>query len=175
MSYESGVFPNETNGTTSNQYGPRDTQDGVVSGGQLQASGSVQEAVIYAKAADFTIDSATKASFVSKFSLPTGAVPLDCLFDVQTAITQTGGTTSTTLNVGTSGSEGTNGFTVTEAATSLAAVVEVDPGGDGDWAGTNPVNASAATAVGVEIVMGGGTITSIDGGDVKIVIRYRKQ
>jgi len=169
MSYE-----NSAGLGVNNHYGVRDTQDGIVGGGKLESSGSVVEAVVYVKAADFTV-AAGVASFDTQLSLPAGAVPLDCLFDVSTAFTQTGGTTSTTLNVGTSGSAGTNGFTVTEAATSLAAVVEVDAAGDGTWAGTNPVSTSAATTVGVDIVAGGGTITSIDGGDAKIVIRYRKQ
>jgi len=161
-------------GTAYNQYGPRGTQDGLLSGGHIHKSGSIYELVVYAKAADFTIDDATNASFVTQFELPAAAVPIDCLFEVGTAITQTGGITSTTLNIGTSGSEGTNGFTMTEAATSLSAATELDAVGEGTWLGVSPVHATNATAVGIQITMGGGTITSIDGCDVKAVIRYRK-
>ena len=158
-----------------NHYGARGTQDGIASGGELAGGeGAIKEVVIFAKASDFTIDDATNASFDSRFSLPAGAVPIDCLFEVTTDFTQTGGTTSTTLNVGTSGSEGTNGFTITDAATSLSAVTELDAAGDGTWAGSTPVNASADTVVGVQLTMGAGTITSIDGGEAKVVIRYIK-
>ena len=162
-------------GTVVQHYGEREREDGIAAGGELAGGeGAIKEAVLFAKASDFTIDDATNASFVSRFSLPAGAVPIDCIFEVSEAFTQTGGTTSTTLNVGTSGSEGTNGFTITDAATSLAIVTEVDAAGDGTWAGVTPVNASAATVVGVQLTLGGGTVTAVTAGAAKIVIRYRK-
>ena len=158
-----------------NHYGERGTEDGIAAGGELAGGeGAIKEAVLFAKHTDFTIDDATNASFVSRFSLPAGAVPIDCIFEVGTAFTQTRGTTSTTLNVGTSGSEATNGFTITDAATSLSAVTEVDAVGEGTWLGVTPVHATNDTVVGVQLTLGGGTITSVDGGEAKIVIRYRK-
>lgn len=168
MGYESN-----TGLGVNNHYGQRGTEDGIVGGGDIPGNGIIKESVVYAKAADFTIDDATNASFVTSFVLPAGAVPIDCIFEVGTAFTQTGGTTSTTLNVGTSGSEATNGFTITDAATSLSAVTEVDPGGDGTWAGVTPVHATNDTAVGVQLTLGAGTVTSVDGGAAKIAIRYR--
>ena len=179
MGFETSPFGyadgSNVSGTVVNHYGEREREDGIAAGGELAGGeGAIKEVVLFAKASDFTIDDATNASFDSRFSLPAGAVPIDALFEVTTAFTQTGGTTSTTLNVGTSGSEGTNGFTITDAATSLAAVIELDAAGDGTWAGTTPVNASDDTVVGVQLTLGGGTVTSIDGGEAKIVIRYRK-
>ena len=168
-------FESNTGLGVTNHYGVRETEVGIASGGELAGGeGAVKEAVLFARASDFTIDDATNASFISRFSLPAGAVPIDCIFEVSEAFTQTGGTISTTLNVGTSGSEATNGFTITDAATSLAIVTEVDAVGDGTWAGVTPVNASAATVVGVQLTLGGGTVTAVTAGAAKIVIRYRK-
>ncbi len=149
-----------------NHYGQRGTQDGVVGGGKLPVHGNIDELVVYVKADDFGSD----FTYDTQFTLPAGALPVDAMFEVTTAITQTGGTTSLTLNVGTNGSEGTNGFTITDAATSIAVVTELDAAGDGTWAA--PL--AADTLVGVSLVAGGGTITSVDSGEVKVVIRYRK-
>jgi hypothetical protein len=147
-------------------YGPRETEDGVLGGGELPGKGSIQEVVVYVKDTDFGSDE----TFDTQRSLPAGAIPIDATFDVEEAITQTGGTTSLTLNVGTNGSEGTNGFSISDAATSISTTTEVDSSGAGTWAAA----LAAETAIGVSLVAGGGTITSVDGGKVKIVIRYRK-
>lgn len=150
-----------------NHFGQRTLQDGVMGGGKLPVHGSIDEFVVYIRAEDFGSDE----TFDTQFTLPAGSIPLDAVFEVTEAITQTGGTTSLTLNVGTNGSEGTNGFTITDAATSIAVVTELDAAGDGTWAG---VALAADTLVGVSLVAGGGTITSVDGGECKVTIRYRK-
>jgi hypothetical protein len=160
-------FENSAGLGVNNSYGIRGTQDGIVGGGKLPVSGSIDEMVVYITAADFGADE----TFDTRFTLPAGSVPLDALFEVTEAFTQTGGTTSLTLNVGTNGSEATNGFTITDAATSIAVVTELDAVGDGTWAN---LALAADTAVGVSLVAGGGTITSVDGGAAKVVIRYRK-
>ena len=180
MSYESGAFggannpeykdAQQTAGTTNNQYGIRDTQDGIVGGGKLESQGSIVEAVVYVKASDFTIDSGTLASFDTQLTLPAGSIPVDAVFEVTEAFTTTGGTTSATLNVGEKDDEGTNGFTITDATAALAVVTELDAAGDGDW---NGGTALPSTAVGVQFVTGG-TMTSIDTGKAKVVVRYRK-
>ena len=65
MSYE-----NSAGLGVNNHYGVRDTQDGIVGGGKLESSGSIQEAVVYFKASDFTVESATVAAFDTQLSLP---------------------------------------------------------------------------------------------------------
>lgn len=161
-----GTYENSAGLGVYNHYGPRGTQDGVLSGGKLPAHGSVEEMVIYITADDF----GTGTTFDTQFTLPAGSIPLDAIFEVTTAITQTGGTTSTTLHVGTNGSEATNGFSISDAATSLAVITERDSSGAGTWAAA----LAADTVVGVAVVEGGGTITSIDGGEVKVTVRYFK-
>lgn len=165
MSYENSAI-NLASGTAYNHYGTRGTQDGVVSGGELPSTGAFREAVIYVTAADFGTDE----TFDTQLSLPAGAIPEEAIFEVTEAFSQTGGTTSLTLNVGTNGSEDTNGFSISDAATSIAVVTEVDSSAAGTWAAA----LAADTAVGVSLVAGGGTITSVDGGAAKVIIRYRK-
>lgn len=149
-----------------NHYGPRELQDGLLGGGKLPLHGSIDEMVIYVKHTDFGSDE----TFDTQFTLPAGAMPIDATFEVTEAITQTGGTTSLTLYVGTNGSESTNGFSISDAATSIATTSEVDSSAAGTWAAA----LAADTVVGVSLVAGGGTITSVDAGEAKIVVRYRK-
>ena len=160
-------FENTAGLGVNNHFGQRGLQDGIVGGGRLPVHGSIDEVVVYVKHSDFGTDE----TFDTRFTMPAGAVPLDALFEVTEAFTQTGGTTSLTLNVGTNGSEGTNGFTITDAATSIAIVTELDAAGDGTWAN---LALAADTLVGVSLVAGGGTITSVDAGEAKVTIRYRK-
>lgn len=151
---------------TNSRYGAPVTEQGVLGGGKAKTYGNYYEAVVYLDSSDFGTDE----TYSTNLSLPAGAIPVEAIFDLTTAITQTGGTTSLTLYVGTDGSESTNGFSITEAATTLAAVTSVDTSGAGTWASA----LAADTDVGVALVAGGGTITSVDGGKCKIVIRYRK-
>lgn len=162
-----GTYENSAGIGVLNHYGPRGTEDGLLSGGALPVHGSINEITFYVRAEDFT---AGVTTFDTQFTLPAGSIPIDALFDVETAITQTGGTTSTTLNVGTNGSEATNGFSIADAATSISTTTEYDSAGAGTWAAA----LAADTVVGVSITEGGGTITSIDGGKVKVTLRYAK-
>lgn len=149
-----------------NHYGPRGTQDGLLSGGKLPVHGSIEELVVYVTADDFGTDE----TFDTQLTIPAGSVPVDALFEVTTNITQTGGTTSLALYVGTAGSESTNGFSISDAATSITAVTELDASAAGTWAAA----LAADTTIGIALVAGGGTITSVDGGAAKIIVRYRK-
>ncbi len=177
MSYETGAL-NDSSGTN-NQYGPRDTQDGVVGGGDLHGSaGLYGEAVVYVKPEDFTF-SGGAGLFNTQLSLPAGAIPVEAYFEVSEAFAQTGGTTSTTLTVGTSDelsppTEATitsNGFATTDASTGIPVVTEVDSSGAGTWA----ASLAAETPVGVALTSGGGAITACSAGEAKIVVRYIKQ
>lgn len=166
MGYENNAI-NLASGSAYNHYGPRGTQDGVVSGGELHGVGGAYfEKVVYVTADDFGTDE----TFDTQLTLPAGAIPVEAVFEVTEAFTQTGGTTSLTLNVGTNGSEGTNGFSISDAATSLAITTEKDTSGAGTWAAA----LASDTAVGVSLVAGGGTITSVNAGAAKIIIRYNK-
>ena len=172
MGYENNTFP-LTSGTAFNRYGTVETQAGLASGGELHGTGgSVSEAVIYVDHTDFTV-AAGVGSFATRYILPIGSIPREAWFEVTEAFTQTGGTTSTTLNVGTSGSAATNGFSISDAATSLAVVTgEVDTSGAGTWASNAPL--AAATTIGVSVTTGGGTMTAIGAGKAKIIVRYTK-
>jgi len=169
MTYENLAFP-LTSGTSYNQYGVRETEDGLASGGILHgAGGQFFEAVFYVRDTDFTVASGA-GTFDTRYTLPAGAIPTDAYFEVTEAFTQTGGTTSTTLAIGTNGTETTNGFSISDAATSLATTKELDTSGGGTWAAA----LATAAVVGVSLTAGGGAITAISAGRAKIVVRYRK-
>ena len=182
MSYQSSPFGGVGNeekdqaggsaASTNAHYGLRDTQDGIVSGGKLESSGSIQEAVVYFKASDFTVESATVAAFDTQLSLPAGSIVVDGLFEVTETFTTSGTiSTSTKIHVGESGSEVANGVEASGQATEFAAATSLDAVGNGEWGdGT----ALAAQDVSVNFVAGGGTITSFTGGAGKVVVRYRK-
>jgi len=161
-----GIYEGNTGLGVFNHYGPRGTQDGVVGGGKLPVHGNIDEMVVYVNSADFGTDE----TFDTQFTLPSGAIPVSAIFEVTEDFTQTGGTTSLTLNVGTSGSEGTNGYSISDAATTLSAVTELDSAAAGTWASA----LAADTLVGVSLVAGGGTITAVTGGEAKVVVRYYK-
>ena len=82
-------------------YGPRETQQGVVSGGDLPGNGAIKEAVIFIRGDDFTA-----GSFDTQLSIPDGAKFLEAYVEVTEAFAL-GGTTPT-MNIGTSGSAGTD-------------------------------------------------------------------
>jgi hypothetical protein len=156
-----------TNGLgTFARYGAPVTEQGLLGAGGVKSYGTVHEVVAYIDSSDFGADE----TYATQLVIPAGAIPIDAVFDVTTAVTQTGGTTSLTLYVGTDGSEATNGFSITEAATTLATTTAVDSSGAGTWAAA----LAADTTVGVALVAGGGTITSVDGGKAKVVVRYHK-
>ena len=156
MGYESnsglGVF---------NQYGPRGTQDGVVSGGQLHgAGGSIFEHVVYITGDDF--DGAT--SFDTQLVVPAGSYLDEAIFEITEVFTV--GNADNVINIGTNGSESTNGVSIADPET---AEVTIDTSGAGTWAAA----LAADTTVGVSVT---GTTPSVAAGSgaAKVVLRFRK-
>lgn len=151
----------KTNGLGVNtHYGPRSSQDGVVSGGTIQKHGSVFEAVVYISGDDF--DGGT--SFNTELTIPSGAFPLDAYFEVTEAFTL--GNADNVFNIGTDGSESTNGVSI---ANPDATGVTRDDTPKGTWGAA----LTADTAVGVSVT---GTTAGVTAGSgkAKVVIRYQK-
>lgn len=151
----------QTNGLGVNtHYGPRDTQDGVLSGGEVYKHGTITEAVVYIRGDDF----AGGTSFNTELKVPAGAVPIDAQFDVEEAFTL--GNADNVFNIGTDGSESTNGVSI---ANPDATGVTLDETPAGTWAAA----LAAETSVGVSVT---GTAAAVTAGigKAKVVIRYRK-
>lgn len=143
-----------------NSYGPRGKQDGLLSGGQVQTSGTEYEAVVYIKGDDFN----GGTSFNTQLTLPAGAFPIEAVFDVEEVFTL--GNADNVFNIGTDTSESTNGFTIANPDT---ASVTVDTSGAGTWGAA----LAADTAVGVSVT---GTTAAVTAGSgiAKVIIKYRK-
>jgi len=157
MSYE-----NSAGLSVFNQYGPRFTQDGVVSGGKTRTAGVVQEAVVYIKGEDF----GSGTAFNTRLTLPAGSTFVEASYEVTEAFVL-GGTTPT-INVGTDTSEATNYGVEFSEAQGEAIGTYYNATGGGTWAA--PL--AAATAVGV--ALDGTTPTVTSAGKAKVVIRYIK-
>jgi hypothetical protein len=131
----------------SNFYGKRSTTEGQA--GNYKTSGTKEELVV-------EITGSNIADVVG--SLPAGATPLRAYVDVQEVFVVS---TSGTLDIGTDGSETTNGFQLTEATLEAAGVTEVTTF-NGTWAD----KLAAATTVGLALA---GTAT---GGKARVVLEY---
>lgn len=143
-----------------NHYGPRDIEAGVVSGGDVHGSGVIFESVVYITGDDFN----STTSFDTQLTLPAGAVFKEATFDVTEAFTL--GNADNVFNIGTNGSESTNGVSI---ANPDATGVTQDTSGAGTWAAA----LAADTAVGVSVT---GTTAAVTAGSgkAKVVIRYTK-
>lgn len=159
MSYENNAFP-LTSGTSYNQYGPRATEDGVVSGGDVHKSGVIKEAVVYITGDDFN----GTTSFDTQLTLPAGSYPVEMIAEVNEVFTL--GNADNVFNIGTEGTESTNGFSV---ANPDIASTTIDTSGAGTWGAALP----ADTLVGVSVT---GTTAAVTAGSgkAKVIIRYRK-
>lgn len=145
-----------------NHYGPRGTQAGVASGGQVHGNGVVQEKVVYITGADF----GSGTSFDTELTIPKGAKFIEAYAEV-TEVFALGGTTPT-INVGTNGSEGTN-YVIELSEAQAEAVGEVyNATGAGTYA--SPLAADAAIGVALD----GTSPTVTDAGKAKVVVRYIK-
>ena len=138
----------------SNFYGTRNTTEGTV--GNYNVDGAVQELVV-----EFAGDTLGQASG----TIPAGAKVLEAYVEVSEAFVL-GGTTPT-IDIGTDGTEGTNGFDVSEA-NAEAVGLYVDTTFAGTWAN----QLAADTTVGV--ALGGSSPTVTSAGRMKAVVRYVK-
>jgi hypothetical protein len=158
MSYE-----NSAGLGVNNHYGARDTQDGIVGGGKLESSGSVVEAVVYARGSDFT-----SGAFDTQLTIPAGSKFVSAIAEVTEAFVL-GGTTPT-INVGTSGSADTDyGIELSEANGETVGTYFAE-GTNGTWSQT----AVLANDTVVAVELDGTTPTVTDAGAMKVVIRYIK-
>lgn len=164
MGYETSQFGNQVSGANvvtdvSNHFGSRDT--GKTQGG-YRTSGSVQEVVIDL---DGTIVGNEAFPLVAP-SLPAGVRIEDVFLDVTEAFVL-GGTTPV-IEVGTEGSEATNGVTISEAVAEAVGVYNLTAALAGTWAAAGGL--TAATTVGVDLAGTSPTVTSA--GKARLVIRY---
>ena len=146
---------------TFNQYGPRGTQDGVVSGGEVHGQGGgSRDVTVYITGDDF--DGGT--SFDTQLILPAGSIFEVATFEVTEAFTL--GNADNVFNIGTNGSEVTNGCAI---ANPDATGTTQDTSGAGTWGSA----LAADTAVGVSVT--GTTAGVTEGvGKAKVVIRITK-
>lgn len=145
-----------------NHYGLRDTEAGVVSGGQVHGSGSIQEAVIYITGDDFN----GTANFNTQLTIPALSIVQEAFIEVSEVFTL--GNADNIFSVGTDTSESTNGITIANPDV-LGSTQEMV----GDLNGTWAASLVAATSVGVAV---SGTTAAVTAGSgkAKVVIRYRK-
>lgn len=153
---------NLTSGSAYNQYGPRDTQDGVISGGHVEADGVVQEAIVYITGNDF----GSGTAFNTRLTIPAGSKFVESYVEITEAFALGG--TSPTIGVGTDTSENTNfAVKLTQAQAQATNPVYTGTGG-GSFA--NPL--AADTVIGVALGGTSPTVTTV--GKAKVVIRYIK-
>ena len=162
MAFETALFGDgvsTTRVTTVNTYfGSRDSGKTV---GETRTAGFVTE---------LTLD--IDGSMVSDGSyaliaptIPAGAIIEDVYVDVSEVFVL-GGTTPV-IDIGTEGSEATNGFTITEAQAEAVKMLDLTSALSGTWA----AGLVADTTVGL-LLGGGGANTSTAAGKMRVVIRY---
>lgn len=163
MSYENNAIK-LASGSSFNHYGPRGTQAGLVSGGELHGpGGAVREAVLYITGDDF----AGGTSFDTKLVIPAKAFVQEAVLEVSEVFTL--GAADNVFNIGTNGSEATNGITLENPD---VAGVELELVGDlnGTWASM----LAADTTVGVTVTGASAASVTAGSGKAKVIIRYVK-
>lgn len=142
-----------------NQFGPRDVGGTV---GVLKVEGMEEELVIDFDGRYFADDFIGARPYV----LPAGAVIKNVYIDVEEAFTLTG--TTPALEVGTEGSEATNGFTVTEAQLEATGSENLTSALSGTWDAETPL--AANTTIGFAL---SGTNPVMDpSGKARITIQF---
>ena len=138
-----------------NRYGPLLTPDGVA--GVFKTAGAENELVIEFSGANVNDD-------VIDGFIPAGSTPVEVYVEVKSAFTLTG--TTPALEVGTDGSEATNGFSISEAQLEAVGTYTITSF-NGTWAARLAADTSVAAAL-------SGTSPTITGGEGRIVVRYVK-
>lgn len=144
--------------TVHNHYGPRDTGKTV---GVENVKGTSRELVLDI---DGEMVGAEEFALLTP-TIPAGAIIEDVYAEVSEAFVL-GGTTPA-IEIGTSGSEATNGVTISEAQAEAEAAYDLTSALSGTWAA--PL--AADTTVG--IALSGTSPTVTDAGKVRVVIVYR--
>lgn len=141
-----------------NNFGPRDTGETV---GVNKVEGMKEELII-----DLTPELINDGQLIP-FVLPAGAVIKDVYMDVETAFVLTG--TTPAVEIGTAGSEATNGFTITEAQLEATASVNLTSALSGTWDGEAPL--AANTTVGI-VTSGTNPVVANNNGKARITILF---
>lgn len=156
-------YDNNTSGLGLQQpYGPRETQDGVLSGGTIRTDGGEITVTVYAKGEDF----GSGTSFDTKAVVPSGSVFVDAVAEVTEAFAL-GGTTPT-LNIGTNGSEGTNYGIELSEANAEATGTYYNATGAGTFG--NPLTSDVTIGVALD----GTSPTVTSAGALKVVMTFKK-
>jgi len=143
--------------TVNNHYGPRDSGK---TQGITRTAGFVRELTMDIDAA---MVSAEAFPLIAP-KLPAKAIIEDVFVEVTEAFAL-GGTTPV-IEIGTEGSEATNGFTITEAQAEAEAIYDLTSALSGTWAS----GLAAETTIGIDLA--GGTPTVGTAGKMRVVIRY---
>lgn len=143
--------------TVSNHYGPRDTGKTT---GVIRTSGAVNELTLDIDGE--MVGDAAYALVVPK--IPANSIVEDVFVEVTEAFVL-GGTTPA-IEIGTEGTEATNGVTITEAQAEATGVYDVTSALAGTWA----AGLSAETTLG--LALSGTSPTVTDAGKMRVVIRY---
>lgn len=165
MAYEQSKFGDGSatgagNVTTAvhNHYGRRNEVNNTV--GVFDTDGAVRELVI-----DFTGSTVSKAAYpLLAPTIPAGSIIEDVYLEVLEAFVL-GGTTPA-IEIGTEGSEVTNGFTITEAQAEATGIKDLTSALSGTWA----AGLAANTVIGIALT--GTTPTVTSAGKARAVIRY---
>ena len=161
MGYETAPFGNQGANViqdVNNHYGTRDTGKTV---GVAKTEGFVQELTLNI---DGDMVGAGAYALLAP-TIPANAIIEDVYMEVTEAFVL-GGTTPV-IDVGTEGTEATNGFTITEAQAEATGMYDLTSALSGTWA----AGLAADTTVGL-LLGGGGANTVTSAGKAKIVIRY---
>ncbi|MEE8599277.1 MAG: hypothetical protein V3S69_07225 [Dehalococcoidales bacterium] len=140
------------------RFGPVDIPDG--SQGVVRTAGNKNELVVEFSGNDINDDDFQKAI------VPAGSLVVDAYVEISEVFDLGGGTP--TINVGTDGSEGTNGVEISEAEAEALGTVDISASIGGTWA------TSLASDTTVSIALDGTTPTVTDAGHAKVVIGYVK-
>lgn len=147
--------------TVSQHYGPRGEAD-QESHGIVNTEGVLNELVVYFDAATLT----AAAYNLLPPALPAGAKIIRVLLEVQEAFAL-GGTTPA-IEIGTEGSEVTNGFTITEAQAEATGMYDLTSALSGTWA----AQLAARTVLGIALT--GTSPTNGTVGRARAVIQYAR-
>ena len=163
MAYESNSI-NTASGSARNFYGPRSAKEGVEGG--VKTEGSIQEITVA-----FTGQNINDDVFSSNLAvLPAGSRPIRAIVTVDEAFAL-GGTTPV-INIGTDGSESTNGISIAETQAEAAGIyTDADSGIaiNGTW------GAELAADTQLSIALSGTSPTVTAAGYAKVTIEYIRQ
>lgn len=146
---------------TRNFYGPRSAKEGIEGG--IKTEGSIKELTL-----KFTGQNINDDVFSTNLAvLPAGSRPIRAIVSINEAFAL-GGTTPT-INIGTDGSEATNGVSIAEAqAEATGVLTDADSGVaiNGTW------GSELAADTQVSVALGGTTPTVGAGGYAVVTIEY---